>query len=88
MNPVRPEEITTIALDRHHLWDGRFFTARACFRQLMNGRVQGVDADGNAVTWTGAAETLGAPASSYCWQDATVSLYPDQPCMQIGRAHV
>lgn len=82
MIPVRPEEITTIALDRHHIWDGRFFTARACFRQLMNGRLKGVDADGNASTWTGVTGDISAPASTYCWQDQTVSLYRDQPCMR------
>lgn len=82
MKPVSPDEITAIALDRHHVWDGRFFTARACFRQLMNGRIQGIDAEGNAVTWTGATGNIEAPASTYCWQDGTIALYDDQPCMR------
>lgn len=82
MIPVNPNDIVTLALDRHHIWDGRFFTARACFRQLMNGRIQGIDADGNATTWTGATGDMSTPASSYCWEDSSVKLFPDQPYMR------
>lgn len=83
MIPVEPGKITTLALDRHHMWDGRFFTARACFRQLMNGRIQGIDANGMPVTWTGASATnLNSPGTTINWQEKTVALFDDQPCMR------
>lgn len=83
MIPVNPNKVTTLIVNKFHLASGRFMTARAAFRQLMNGRVTGVDASGYDFSWTGADPTnIEGPGSDYNWRDVTIQLYPDQPCLR------
>lgn len=83
MIPVDPHERTTLVLNRSYQFTGRFFTARAAIRNMMNNRVKGIDASGNCVSWTGAdLDLVEGSASSLNWVDATVDLYPDQPCLR------
>ena len=53
MIPVDPQQRTTLVLNKNYQANGRFFTARAAIRHMMNGRVKGIDAVGNCVSWTG-----------------------------------
>lgn len=83
MIPVDPGDRTTLVLNKNYQSNGRFFTARAAIRHMMNGRVKGIDAVGNCVSWSGAdPEDIGADASSLSWADLTVELHPDQPCLR------
>lgn len=83
MNPVDPNTRTTLVLDKHYQHHGKFFTARAAMRHLINGRGKGLDASGNAATWDGADnENLSSEGTTYCWKDLTVQLHPDQPCLR------
>ena len=83
MIPVNPSDRTTLVLDRNHQCHGRWFTARAALRHLMNGRGKGIDAASNIASWDGAdTENFGAEGTSYCWKDVSVTLHPDQPCLR------
>lgn len=82
MKPVDPNARTTLVLNRSYQAYA-FFSARAAIRHLMNGRVKGIDADGNAVSWLGndVENYPGAP-STLSWSGGEVSLYDDQPCLR------
>jgi 5-methylcytosine-specific restriction endonuclease McrA len=83
MTPVDPHDRTTLVLNRNYQTTGKFFTARAAIRNLINGRVKGLDAAGNCVSWTGAdVENIEGSPSSLSWLEQTVELYPDQPCLR------
>jgi 5-methylcytosine-specific restriction endonuclease McrA len=83
MIAVDPNARTTLVLNKNFQSLGKFFTARATIRHLMNGRVKGLDASGNCVSWSGAdVENFGGTPSSLNWSDVTVDLYPDQPCLR------
>lgn len=83
MIPVDPHQRTTLVLNKNYQPLGKFFTARAAIRHLMNGRVKGIDASGNCVSWNGAdVENINGEPSSLSWADVTVDLYPDQPCLR------
>ena len=69
MIPVGPEERTTLITNAYHLSQGRFFTARACLRNVLNGYVKCVDA---------ARVVLSAKD----WFTPTTQLADDQPCMR------
>ena len=89
MIPVNPEQRTTLVLTKTYQSTGRFFSARAAIRHLINGRVKGIDASGNCVSWNGAdVENLNGEASSLNWADVTVDLYPDQPCLRSAPNHL
>lgn len=83
MIPVDPDSRTTLVLNRNYQSQGRFFTARASIRHMMNGRVKGIDAVGNCASWTGdeVSEVEGY-SSSLSWSDLTIELHPDQPCLR------
>jgi len=50
---------------------------------MMNGRVKGIDAVGNCVSWTGDEVTeVEGYSSSLSWSDLTIELHPDQPCLR------
>ena len=83
MIPVTPNTITTLVLDKHHMCWGRFMTARNALKKLITKQVKGWDADTNIVSWDGSdLENVNGPASSINWQDMTVGLYPDNPCLR------
>lgn len=83
MIPVDAFDRTTLVLNRNYQATGKFFTARAAIRNMINGRVKGLDAAGNCVSWTGAdLENVEGSPSSLSWLDQTVDLYPDQPCLR------
>ena len=83
MIPVDPHHRTTLVLNKNYQSLGKFFTARAAIRHMMNGRIKGLDASGNCVSWTGAdVENINGEPSSLSWADVTVDLYPDQPCLR------
>jgi 5-methylcytosine-specific restriction endonuclease McrA len=75
MNPVKPTDWTTLVLNYFHQ-PHAFINARAAFYHVMKDSVKGVDAAGNYASWDSPVE--GAP----CWQDSTIEVYPDQPCMR------
>lgn len=82
MIPTDPSEKTTLVLNRSYQAFS-FFTARATIRHMMNGRVVGVDAEGNQASWDGTDLDLReGSASSLNWSDMTVALYQDQPCLR------
>ena len=83
MIPVDPDVRTTLVLNKHYQSQGRFFTARAAIRHMMNGRVKGIDAVGNCVSWTGdEVREVEGYTSSLSWNDLTIELHPDQPCLR------
>lgn len=82
MIPVDPYKQTTLILDRFHCSTNRFYTAREAIKKLVTGRILGIDAMGNAVSWTGAAQNINSPPSTFCWQDNSVALFEDQPCLR------
>lgn len=83
MIPVDPHSRTTLVLNKNYQSNGRFFTARAAIRHMMNGRVKGIDAVGNCVSWTGDEVTeVEGYSSSLSWADLSIELYPDQPCLR------
>ena len=83
MIPVDPNTRSTLVLTKNYQPTGRLFTARAAIRHMMNGRVKGIDAAGNCVSWNGAdVERADGPLASMNWEDLTVTLYPDQPCLR------
>jgi len=83
MIPVSPTTKTTLVANARHEFYGKFCTARAAMRLMMNGKARGVDATGMDISWTGADITNhnGRP-SAYSWVERTVQLYPDQPCLR------
>jgi 5-methylcytosine-specific restriction endonuclease McrA len=83
MIPVSPNKRTTLVLNSHHLSYGRFTTARRTMQLMVKGRVKGIDASGTDISWTGVdLSNLSGPGSDYSWQEGTVQLYPDQPCLR------
>ena len=83
MIPVSPTTRTTLVANAHHQFYGRFCTARAAMRQMMNGNARGVDASGMDISWTGADITnLNGRPSEYSWVEKSVQLWPDQPCLR------
>ena len=83
MIPVDPHTRTTLVLNKNYQSNGRFFTARAAIRHLMNSRVKGIDAMGNCVSWNGSdVENLEGVGSSLSWADGSVNLYSDHPCLR------
>jgi 5-methylcytosine-specific restriction endonuclease McrA len=48
----------------------------------MCGRVKGIDAVGNAVSWHGADLVLGEGINTLRWFNNEVSLFDDQPCLR------
>ena len=52
MKVVSPETKTSLLVNKNYQAFA-FCTARAAIRHLMANRVKGLDADGNAVSWTG-----------------------------------
>lgn len=86
MIPVDPHERTTLVLNKNYQSNSKFFTARAAMRHLMNGRVKGIDAAGNCVSWNGSdVENIEGQGSSLNWAGGSVELYPDQPCLRSAR---
>ena len=75
MIPVDPDTKTTLVLNKNYQSSGRLFSAKATIRHLINGRVKGIDASGNAVSWA-------EEGSSTNWNDLTIELFPDQPCLR------
>ena len=69
MNPVPSTERTTLILNAYHLTQGRFFTARAALRNVLNGWVKCIDANGTVLR---AKE----------WFLPSTQLAEDQPCMR------
>lgn len=83
MIPVQPNQYTTLALDGAYTSWGRFFTARQVIKKMMIGHVKGWDADGYIVSWDGRnLDNPTAPASPINWEDKTVALYADNPCLR------
>lgn len=69
---------TTLLLDKH--WGPiAYLNARACIRHLITGRIKGVDAVENIVSWDGSDIDQYPTESSLCWKDVTVVLHDDQP---------
>jgi 5-methylcytosine-specific restriction endonuclease McrA len=82
MIPVDPNARTTLVLNRSYQAYA-FFSARAAIRHMMNGRVKGIDADGNAVSWLGNdVENFPGNPSTFSWSNGAVSLFDDQPCLR------
>ena len=77
---VSPETKTSLLVNRNYQAFA-FCTARAAIRHLMAERVKGIDADGNAVSWSGADLDLRGH-SVLRWYNNEVSLYKDQPCLR------
>lgn len=83
MIPVDPDSKTTLVLNKHYQSQGRFFTARAAIRHMMNGRVKGIDAVGNCASWTGdEVNEVEGYSSSLSWSNLTIELHPDHPCLR------
>lgn len=83
MIPVNPDKKTTLVLDRHHISYGRFTTARRTIQQMIKGRVKGIDASGQDVSWNGVdIQNLDGPGTKYNWEDGTVMLFDDQPALR------
>lgn len=80
MKVVSPETKTSLLVNKNYQAFA-FCTARAAIRHLMANRVKGLDADGNAVSWTGVDLEL-RDYSVLRWYNNEVSLYPDQPCLR------
>lgn len=77
---VSPETKTSLIVNRNYQAFA-FCTARAAIRHLMAGRVKGLDADGNAVSWAGVDLELRG-RSTLRWFNNEVSLFPNQPCLR------
>lgn len=77
---VTPQTKTTLVVNRYHQ-AFNVCTARAAIRHLMSGRVKGIDAKSNIVSWTGADLDL-AGHSTLRWYNNEVSLFDDQPCLR------
>ena len=69
MIPVDSGERTTLIVNAFHLTQGRFFTARACLRNVLNGYVKCIDAAGVHI-----------PGKE--WFQPSTQLSEDQPCMR------
>lgn len=83
MIPVDPHQRTTLVLNKNYQSQGRFFTARAAIRHMMNGRVKGIDAVGNCVSWSGdEVNEVEGYSSSLNWANLNIELYPDNPCLR------
>ena len=80
MTVVTPDTRTTLLVNRNYQ-AFNFCTARAALRHLMADRAKGLDADGNAVSWTGADLNL-AGHSVLRWYNNEVSLYDNHPCLR------
>lgn len=88
MKLVAPEERTTLLLNRNYQAFG-FCSARAAIRHLVTGRIKGMDANGNLLTWDGAdldyVQGVGNTIdneSSFSWKDGTVELFPEHPYLR------
>lgn len=82
MIPTDPNYRTTIVLNKNYQAYA-FFSARAAIRHMMNGRVKGVDAAGNAVSWLGNdLEDYSGKGQKYSWAEGNISIYDDQPCLR------
>lgn len=70
---------TTLLLDKH--WQPiAYINARAAIRHLITGRIKGVDANEQVVTWDGSdLDCYPSAVSTYSWKEGTVSLHADQP---------
>jgi 5-methylcytosine-specific restriction endonuclease McrA len=86
MTTVTPQTKTSLLVNRNYQAFA-FCTARAAIKHLITGRVKGIDADGNTVSWTGTDVDLGEE-STLRWFNNQVSLYPDQPCLRSAPDHV
>lgn len=88
MKLVSPGERTTLLLNRNYQAFG-FCSARAAIRHLVTGRIKGMDADGNVLTWDGSDldYVQGTGDSSYSnaslsWKEGNVRLYPNHPYLR------
>ena len=85
MKLVDPHTKTTLLITRHYDRVVNFITARAAMRQLIAGRVKGMDKDGNVATWDGVdpdVDLFIAPESSMSWKNNTMALHEDQPYLR------
>lgn len=86
MKLVAPGERTTLLLNRNYQAFG-FCSARAAIRHLVTGRIKGMDADGNVLTWDGAdldyVQGTGSNyGSSLSWKEGNVALYNEHPYLR------
>ena len=86
MKLVGPEERTTLLLNRNYQAFS-FCSARAAIRHLVTGRIKGMDANGNVLTWDGSdldyVPGVGTgSSSSLSWKENNVELYPDHPYLR------
>ena len=86
MKLVGPEERTTLLLNRNYQAFS-FCSARAAIRHLVTGRIKGMDANGNVLTWDGSdldyVPGVGSDhTSSLSWKENNVELYSDHPYLR------
>jgi len=92
MKLVTPEERTTLLLNRNYQAFG-FCSARAAIRHLVTGRIKGMDADGNVVTWDGTdldyvPGTGGNYSSTLSWKEGNITLYEGHPYLRSAPNHI
>lgn len=86
MKLATPEERTTLLLNRNYQAFS-FCSARAAIRHLVTGRIKGMDANGNVVTWDGAdldyvPGTGGDYSSTLSWKAGNISLFNEHPYLR------
>lgn len=79
---VEPTTRTTLLLNRNHQAFS-FCSARAAMRHLITGRVKGMDANGNIVSWDGAdMDQYPSVESSLSWSLNNVALFDNHPYLR------
>lgn len=89
MKVVDPDDRTTLLLNKY-LEPFGICTAKAAFRHLITGRVQGIDAVDAMYSWDGSHpdfvkdedNPIAPPPSSTNWMSVNIELFPDQPALR------
>lgn len=85
---VEPNTKTTLLVNSNHM-AFNFCTARTAIRHLITGRIKGVDAVGNIVSWDGSEiDRYPSVSSSLSWVENTVSLFDDQPYLRSAPSSI
>ena len=81
MKLVEPTTRTTLLLNRHFMAFS-FCTARAAMRHLVTGRIKGMDADGNIMSWDGSDLDTYPTANTLSWESGNITLFNEHPYLR------
>ena len=81
MKLVEPTTRTTLLLNRHFMAFS-FCTARAAMRHLVTGRIKGMDADGNIMSWDGSDLDTYPTANTLSWESGNITLFIEHPYLR------